>query len=247
TVSASSECRICGGATALRYRVPIFGAEPACSRSVEIRWCGDCAFGFAEPRPSDQDRRRFVIRDEPGPVGGSRVPSAPSLAEKVRILLAWHASHRQVRPIDTTLIHSVLDQPPRSICVFGCQQLELLAELKSKGHAILGIDAHEEVCRKAQSLGLEVSPGSIDGLPAGLPAGSFDAVFLDLVLQECGDPKLSLRHAARLLKAGGFLFVEVPNQEAYSARRLGPAWCLWEPERHLSFFTNKSLSRLAAK
>ena len=57
------------------------------------------------------------------------------------------------------------------------------------------------------------------------------------------EPRAALQNARRLLKRGGFLFAEVPNHGSYSARRLGPAWSLWEAGIHINYFTSKSLSR----
>ena len=73
---------------------------------------------------------------------------------------------------------------------------------------------------------------------------SLDAIVLNLVLQGCRDPRVALQNAQELLVPGGTLFVEVPNNACYSARRFGPAWSLCNAGRHLNFFTEGSLCRL---
>ena len=90
---------------------------------------------------------------------------------------------------------------------------------------------------------VDVLVGSVEALPAELSGRSFDAVYLNRVLQDCREPREALRNACRLLEPGGTLFVEVANHGSDSARRYGAAWILCDAGRHINFFTAQSLSR----
>jgi hypothetical protein len=61
------------------------------------------------------------------------------------------------------------------------------------------------------------------------------------VLEHLVDPVMALRHAAVLLKPGGIMFVEVPNNACAIARRSGLAWEHMDVPRHLNFFDDASL------
>jgi SAM-dependent methyltransferase len=244
SAGAMEGCLCCGGATKMRYSLARVWDRPAGSRPFEIRWCESCDFGFLQPQPTEEDLARFEQKGSAVRIATVRAPEVRTLAEKVRIRLAWQAARGQVRPIDAKLIHAAAGGHLGSICIFGCGQLELLVQLKDMGHTVLGFDLSEEVCRNARAKGLDVSSGSIDARPPQVLPRGFDAVFLDQVLRRSGEPRTALRNANRLIKTGGCLLVEVPNHNALSARRLGPAWCLWKAESDLSFFTHASLSRL---
>src|SRR5262249_59738090 len=92
--------------------------------------------------------------------------------------------------------------------------------------------------------GIEVFKGSAEAPPPEIHDTSFDGVFLSNALPRCLEPRVALENAHRLLEPGGHLFVEAPNHDAYSARRAGPAWPLFEAGRNVNFFTGKSLTRL---
>ncbi len=172
-----------------------------------------------------------------------RPVTRPKLLEKIRLHLAWRVGRRHSRQIDAALIHSVLDKPAASVCVFGRGQADLLRQLKDPGHRVLTVEPDEEAGRRGSAPGDDVLVGSIEALPAELSGRSFDAVYLNRVLQDCREPREALRNACQLLEPGGTLFAEVANHESDSARRYGAAWILCDAGRHINFFTAQSLSR----
>ena len=87
--------------------------------------------------------------------------------------------------------------------------------------------------------------GPLESPPAGVSSRAFDVVVCRAALERCLDPRLGMEQARRLLKPGGCLMVEIPNHAACSARRLGPAWHHCDAGNFVSFFTARSVSRLA--
>ena len=240
--SATAACPGCFGKTRVSYRLPKIWYQPAGSQSYEIRWCDQCDFGFLDPRPTVDDQSLFQAARATFQLTANGQPSPRDFVEKVRIHLAWRVGHGHASQIDANRIHSLLGDGPSSICIFG-GDLELLVQLRDRGHQVFGTDRNEDVCRNACAMGLEVWSGCAENLPKQAMTRTFDAVFLNRDLPMALEPRAALRNARSLLKPGGYLLAEVPNHAAYSARRLGPTWCLWEAGIHINYFTSKSLSR----
>jgi SAM-dependent methyltransferase len=235
-------CPGCSGETRSRYHLPRLWCQTAGSPTYEIRWCDSCDLGFLAPRPTVEELilYRETTENRTKAIG---LPSPRSFAEKVRIHLAWRVGHGHASQIDANRIHSLMGDVPTSICIFGCAELELLVQLRDFGHQVFGIDANERVCRDARAKELDVWPGSAENPPEQAVTRTFDALFLNGGLAMAIEPKAAIQDAVRLLKSGGYLFAEVPNHGAYSARRLGPAWSLWDAGININYFTSKSLSR----
>jgi SAM-dependent methyltransferase len=168
---------------------------------------------------------------------------APAFLEKVRLHLAWKMGSGLARQVDAPLIHAITGSHGSSVCVFGCEQVDLLVGLEKLGHKVLGVDQNASAVTRARKQGVDAQIGTADAPPEGVFKESFDVVFLNRVLPSCLEPRMALQNAHRLLVPGGHLVAEVPNHNAYSARRSGPAWSLCEAGRNVSFFTEKSLSR----
>ena len=185
----------------------------------------------------------------PGPYerrGRGRPRSAeqlPAFLEKVRLHLAWRMGRARARQIDAPLIHSTANKSGSSVCVFGCEDVGLLVDLKKLGHQVLGVDRNASAISPARDQGIDAVLGTADSPPEKAFEVPFDVVFLNKALAGCLEPRLALQNAHRLLTPGGHLFVEVPNHSADSARRAGPAWFLCEAGRNLNFLTGNSLSR----
>jgi 2-polyprenyl-3-methyl-5-hydroxy-6-metoxy-1,4-benzoquinol methylase len=75
---------------------------------------------------------------------------------------------------------------------------------------------------------------------AGLAQDSFDAITLWDVLEHVSDPVATLIRCRTLLKAGGFVFLNVPDLDSLQARILGKSWPLLLAE-HLNYFNRPSL------
>jgi SAM-dependent methyltransferase len=94
--------------------------------------------------------------------------------------------------------------------------------------------------------GVDVVHGSIDD--ARFPDASFDVVHMSHVLEHLADPLGNLRTIGRLLRPGGCLIVEVPNEfdNLYTWVRLrsATAHAYDVPSTHLWFFTPASLARV---
>lgn len=104
-----------------------------------------------------------------------------------------------------------------------------------------GIDFDPKAVEVARARGLNVSCASAAEL--SIRNEHFDVITLSHVIEHVHDPIALLRDLYRLLKPGGFLWLDTPNLCSYGAKRFGRDWRGWEPPRHLVLFNSASLRK----
>lgn len=122
-----------------------------------------------------------------------------------------------------------------------------LAAARDRGLACQGLDISPAAAGAiAARLGLPVHVGLLDDLAP--PGDGFGCVHMNHVLEHMPDPAAALAQAARLLRPGGVLYVEVPRQSNLLNRLSGLAaggefGFAYFPG-HLYFFSEPALRRL---
>jgi SAM-dependent methyltransferase len=94
-------------------------------------------------------------------------------------------------------------------------------------------------------LGLEVHFSDLLDLP--LEDRSFDLITVFHVLEHVVNPEAYLSRSRRLLRKGGWLFIEVPNFQSWSRVLTGRYWLGLDLAHHLHFFTPRTLTSLLGK
>ena len=127
----------------------------------------------------------------------------------------------------------------------GCGKGWHLGMMKSLGYTdVRGVEVNKKVAQAATRLrGVPVDQGFLEEIR--YPDGTYDAVFMDQVVEHLEDPRTLLKEALRILKPGGLIWVSVPNIDAWHIR-------LWlkenhrhfEGSKHLNYYTCATLSRL---
>jgi SAM-dependent methyltransferase len=237
-----------------RYELPHIWHQPKGTRPYTIYWCGRCDFGTLLPLPSHEELDHFYGDHYFSRYAGESevryqcqvddAPERPTLLDRVRVHLAWRLDRG--RYLDTRALGAAAGPSPLSICDIGCGNGDLLAGLTALGYQVVGVEVDESARRRATAKGLDVFPGYAEALPDEIRGRSFDVVSMTHVLEHCLDPLRALRNVAALVRPGGTLVVEVPNNAAVIAQRAGPAWFYCDAGRHLNFFTAKSLASTVA-
>jgi 2-polyprenyl-3-methyl-5-hydroxy-6-metoxy-1,4-benzoquinol methylase len=237
----NQDCPVCGippskflgrrGGTAHRQQL---GVE------CQVWQCGNCGLIFPNPMPL--------------PVGGPEQHYAVPPEEYFR-------NHD---PTDREAYAQLLMEHLRSMGVdkgklldVGAGRGELLRVARQEGWDATGIETSPTFAEyAARYSGAEVIQKSLE--ECAFPEGTFDAVVLGAVLEHLYNPGEVVREIARILKPGGALFIDVPN-EAGLYFKLGNLyqrlrrrdWVVnlaptFEPY-HVFGFTPKSLRALLAK
>jgi 2-polyprenyl-3-methyl-5-hydroxy-6-metoxy-1,4-benzoquinol methylase len=112
--------------------------------------------------------------------------------------------------------------------------------------------------RKWQRYGIEISPQAAEKaartfgkeniyngtlLDASFEAASFDVITFWSALEHMNDPRANLLQAHRLLKAGGSVVIEVPNNASYQAEHFKGDWFALDAPRHRYHFTPQTLGK----
>lgn len=120
---------------------------------------------------------------------------------------------------------------------------------KMSGWDVMGIDVSDWAIKYArEKFGVEIRKGEI--VNADLPSGEFDVVTIMHTLEHLSNPRRALESINRVLKRGGLIAIEVPNQfndlftlstlpyQLYATRGQPPLFV------HTFFFTVRTLAHL---
>lgn len=239
----SQRCMLCRGAMRPWLRVPD-DAKQSRAAAYDVYWCDTCAYGAVQPIPSVEQVAEFYRLDRYYTQGESHYEAEgeKGLLDQLRTHVAWRLDRGT--PLAGRAIHEALGRKPSRIIDIGCGNGQIAAELATLGHSIVGVEVDPNaISRRLRERGLEVLAGSAEILPPELAPRSFDCVVMNHVLEHCRDPLLALQNARSLLKPGGRLLCEVPNNAAAALEHVGSAWEMLDVPRHLHFFTQRSLQR----
>lgn len=107
---------------------------------------------------------------------------------------------------------AVLDRLPAGAKLIdgGCGSGRWPVYFRQRGYDIVGIEADRALVRRVKRLapGVRIRPGELARLP--YPAGTFDGYLSGGVIEHYENPRPLLREAKRVLKRGGYLFIDVP-------------------------------------
>jgi SAM-dependent methyltransferase len=204
-----------------------------------------CACGFVSvwPLPSAAQIASFYERHYYTDLGGAtgRKECPASFLDKLRMHLAWRVDGDKL-PTEKWLTRATSGY--RAICDLGCGAGQHIKALRDAGREVSGVEPDPNAASNLSKEGLDVWAGTVEELPPGIRSRKFDAVIMMHVLEHCLDPTLAIRNAKSILRPGGILICEVPNQDALARRFAGPCWWHFDVPRHLRFFTGPILSKL---
>ena len=123
----------------------------------------------------------------------------------------------------------------------GCGNGEFLLRARSAGWDVVGVDFDAKAVDFARRQNLDVRLGGVDALDSSVE--QFDAITLCHVIEHVHDPVDVLCACYKLLKPGGFLWLETPNITSEGYRLFGTDWLALDPPRHLVLFNQKSMEQ----
>ncbi|HZM69419.1 MAG TPA: class I SAM-dependent methyltransferase [Candidatus Cryosericum sp.] len=221
-------------ASGLTRPCPLCGERSEAAAGVVARpvRCRSCSLVFVDPVPD-----AAIDQETYGP-GYYEPWQEREAAPRARL---WR---RRLARIDVR-------RKPGVLLDVGCGDGHFLAEARSAGWRIEGIEFSPEGARRAAArLDRPVAIGDL--ADSAQLMGPFDVVTLWHVLEHLPDPRPMLRAAWRRLAAGGLIVVAVPNldnlpmQAAYilARRRRLPLYETGAREPHLSHFSAGTLRHI---
>jgi len=124
----------------------------------------------------------------------------------------------------------------------GCSTGIFLNEMRRSGRwEVYGVEPAAFPARIAQErFGLLVFQQTL--IEAKLPENYFDVVTWWDVLEHTPNPKECLQETYRILKPGGWIFIQTPDPNSWEAKLFGPLWRGYEAPRHLHLFPVPTLT-----
>jgi len=250
-------CELCGGtdfSTLLTAKDRLHGIEG----EFHVVKCEDCGLVFVNPRPDQEEIKRFYPSEygphaqRPGPSHAHRL--SPLRRRIYSLFYDYPPRDGRNRVVSRTLFLPFKWVAGRNVIPFrgsgkildiGAGSGSFLASMKALGWDPYGVDISSEAVERARSLGLTMFHGEVGDVP--FPEAFFDVITLRAVLEHVHHPVNSLREVYRILKAQGVVYIVVPNIASLNFRIFGRFWYALEAPRHLYAYSPRVMRRLAKK
>jgi SAM-dependent methyltransferase len=224
-----SHCAVCAGPLAASYPVRDLLLET--TGTWTFAQCTTCGHGQLDPLP---DHAELVAL-----YSALYTPDNQQIME--RLGTSWferglHKRRLQAIAAASPTIRNALD--------VGCGLGFWLAALGEQfGCERTGLDLSESAVARAREIdpGATIVHGAFDD---DAPAGPFDLVTLQHVLEHVPDPRSTVAQAARRLDAGGLLQIEVPQISGWGRRLFGRWYWGHLPPQHLHLLSHVGLRTL---
>lgn len=225
--------------------------------------CGACGSGYFNPRPTPEAvgklYEEYYTHTHSTPPAYEQL----SLIGKLRRLLGnGYRNYRfgmRERPASVLGVlvallmpnyRALLDaggrhlpkQPKGGLLDVGCGNGDFLEFATRAGWHAIGVEPDPKAVETARARGLTVHLGGLEVLQTEREA--FDGITMNHVIEHVHSPRATLQACYRLLKPGGWLWIETPNLDAQGHARYREHWVGLDIPRHLVVFTYRSLTRL---
>jgi len=256
---------VCGARTgqALLYRGLRDKVYPSTPGAWDFYRCGECGSGYFNPRPTPEAVGRLYEAYYTHAHTDAPDYAQLSLLGKLRRILGnGYRNSRfgmQERPASilgvlvawlTPNYRALLDaggrhlpkQPKGRLLDVGCGNGDFLQFAQRAGWEAIGVEPDPKAVEVAHKRGLTVHLGGLETLQAVSEA--FDGITLNHVIEHVHHPRATLEQCYRLLRHGGWLWLETPNLDALGHAHYGENWVGLDIPRHLVVFTDRALMRL---
>ena len=233
-----AECAVCGGRDLrLVYAgtvpegdldpAPYFSSSRSRAGHLPVMRCVACGLWMANPRDDDATLARTYAGLEDRSYDEEEENRARTASAHLRFVTRHHRN-------------------PGRLLDAGCATGAFVRVASAAGWKATGVDASPWALERARERCPEATflRGLIEELE--FPSSSFDAITLWDTLEHASAPAAVLSRLRSWLAPGGWLFLNVPNADSWTARVMGRRWVLLLRE-HLWYFTPPTLGSLLAR
>lgn len=216
--------------------------------------CRKCRSEYQTPMPSGDQIASFYPDDydQYVPLGE---PHRPSHTKTAVLKYHYGYDHLPAPPFPYRLVSRAVaavkykDELPyipdgRALDI-GCGNGRFIRNMNAIGWNCEGVEfslTAVNVCRQA---GLKVFHGDLH--QAGYESASFDLVTARHLIEHVPDPDALVAEISRILKPGGQVAIETPNNCSWGRKLFGKRWFANEVPRHLVLFNTASLTLLLSQ
>jgi len=172
------------------------------TQPIRVAKCKETGMLYLCPRPSKKNRETMLkgILPEALREYGERTYNYAAI-DKMR---TFDFKER------VSIFNTLFPQATKSILDVGTSSGNFMEIAIKHGWQAKGLEPFPDDVKVCQDKGLDVILGLAESLPYA--DNTFDVVHTSHVFEHLEDPLLAAREAYRVLKPGGLLFIEVPNQ-----------------------------------
>ncbi len=181
------------------------------------------------PKPNIEDLEKYYQSED----YISHTDSKRSLFEKLYHIVKTYSLSKKVGLI------SKLNKGTGTLLDIGAGTGDFLAFAKQKGWDVKGVEPNDQAKKLAKKKGIDLEPET-----KSYTAQQFDVITMWHVLEHVPDLQFQIKELKRLLKAGGYLIIAVPNFKSYDAAYYKSFWAAYDVPRHLWHFSKKSIEKL---
>lgn len=210
---------------------------------LKVMRCDKCGLLFLNPRPSAEARQQIFsgLKPEGLEVYLQNLANYGAVTKSRRTLFQARVAELSKRFFPQLSMVKVLD--------VGASSGEFMEAARAGGWEVTGVEPSADGVKAAAAKGLNVIQSPAEKLP--FADQSFNLVHSNHVFEHLADPLSAAREAYRVLKPGGVVFIEVPNQfdniQFFRYRLMGSVPVRERNIRsihHLVFFSRKTLRYL---
>lgn len=200
--------------------------------TFKIVECESCGFAFTNPRPGE---------NEIGPYYQSEDYISHSNASNGLVNTLYQMVRKHALKSKYKLIFSITGKPA-SLLDYGSGTGEFLHTMQNGGFDVQGLEPSPDAKNQAiKNYNLKIqSPDELKNLPSE----SFDVVTMWHVLEHVHQLKPTLAELKRVLKKNGYLFIAVPNRNAWEEKVYKKNWAAYDVPRHLYHFNSPQILAL---
>ena len=162
-------------------------------------------------------------------------------SSRLGVLVAW-LMPRYRALLDAGGRHLPKAKPNARLLDVGCGSGDFMLLAQRAGWQCVGVEPDPEAVKVARQRGLSVIEGDINTLHHQSEA--YDGITLNHVIEHVHHPQAVFSDCYRLLRKGGWLWLETPNLDSQGHARFGADWVGLDIPRHLVVFTYHTLTSL---
>jgi SAM-dependent methyltransferase len=201
-----------------------------------LQRCIQCGLMYLNPRPTSDSIGMYYPPDY--------APYRPPIEDERHAVMRYMRRRKLIKRRQLIERYSRMKQG--RILDVGCATGLFLHEMQMSGWQALGTEPIRSAAEFARKqFKLKVFEGWLREAP--FAPSSFDALTFWDVLEHTFSPRTDLSQAARLLKPGGLLAINIPNWDSFDRQSFGANWQGFDPPRHLYMFSHETLTQLLSQ
>ncbi len=222
-------CNFCGSSDA-QLRYVLRDLRLGLSTEYQFMQCKQCGLWYLTPIPSVELEQYYP--DQYAPFHQESASNS------------WGVLHYGMRRRRQAVLRY---QQSGCLLDLGCATGDFLNEMRVSGQwQVYGVEPISLPAQIARDrFALEVFVGKLE--EANFTENYFDVITLWDVLEHVPNPSTTLSEIWRILKPGGWLFIQTPDPDSWEPRLFGPSWMGWDAPRHLYMFPRTVLMRYLGK